>query len=300
MIRLALLILLLLGLLALASAQEKAPPTEQAYEPQRLDSIYASPQQAQPPFAHHLPELSMEYTPKRLFPTYQAPAHPIFMRGAKYIIPAMLIGGGILSSRPLRLSPANKHWRENIRARTYRWLYVDDVAQYVPLLTTCALQLFYGHGRSTGAEFIEAGVAGGMVLALMVNISKLTVRSLRPDGTTYNSFPSGHTSMAFFGAEMQRYEYGQELPLLASQGYLFAIITGALRIYHNRHWVADVMAGAGVGIASVWIGHALQPYIRAGISRLFPRYARRHRRSRMRVRLDAPSYGMGLGLSVGL
>ncbi len=289
------LLLLLLGLLALAHAQEGGPTTG-GDKPQHLDSIYSSRQEARPPFAHHQPAF-LEYAPQRLFRTYQAPAHPIFMRGAKYIIPGVLIGGGILSSRPLRLSPANRNWRKNIRARTYRWLYVDDVAQYVPLLTTCALQLFYGHGRSGGAEFIEAGVAGGIVLALMVNVTKMTVRSQRPDGSTYNSFPSGHTSTAFFGAEMQRYEYGGALPLLASQGYLFAIVTGALRIYHNRHWVADVMAGAGVGIASVWIGHALQPYIRAGIERLFPRYARRHRR--MRVRLDAPSYGLGLGMAVG-
>ena len=73
----------------------------------------------------------------------------------------------------------------------------------------------------------------------------------RPDGSRFNSFPSGHTFTAFTGAEILRREYGEEYPWLAVAGYAVATTVALMRIYNNRHWLGDVCAGAGLGILSV-------------------------------------------------
>jgi membrane-associated phospholipid phosphatase len=57
--------------------------------------------------------------------------------------------------------------------------------------------------------------------------------------------------VAFTGAELLRREYGEEYPWVAVAGYAVAIAVGAMRICNNRHWLGDVLAGAGLGIMSV-------------------------------------------------
>ena len=67
----------------------------------------------------------------------------------------------------------------------------------------------------------------------------------------YISFPSGHTAEVFLAAEFLRKEDGQEHPWIAVGGYAVATTVGALRILKNRHWVSDVLMGAGTGMLSV-------------------------------------------------
>jgi membrane-associated phospholipid phosphatase len=67
----------------------------------------------------------------------------------------------------------------------------------------------------------------------------------------YRSFPSGHTIAAFAAAaavtsETRRWWPGSDKvigPLL----YGGAALTGASRMYHNRHWASDVVMGAAIG-----------------------------------------------------
>ena len=51
--------------------------------------------------------------------------------------------------------------------------------------------------------------------------------------------------MAFTGAEVVRREYGEEYPWIA-----VAILVAGMRVYNDRHWVGDIMAGAGLGVLS--------------------------------------------------
>ena len=61
-------------------------------------------------------------------------------------------------------------------------------------------------------------------------------------------------------------------------GYLIATGTGALRMYNNRHWFSDVIAGAGIGILSTKAAYWLAPKINKLFSNksdnvvLFPYY----------------------------
>jgi membrane-associated phospholipid phosphatase len=73
---------------------------------------------------------------------------------------------------------------------------------------------------------------------------KHAVDETRPNGGRY-SFPSGHASFAFTGAEFIRKEYGWEWGLPA---YAAASFVAWSRVEANKHYTRDVLAGAAVGI----------------------------------------------------
>ena len=72
----------------------------------------------------------------------------------------------------------------------------------------------------------------------------------------FTSFPSGHTTSAFaaaaaFSSEIERIHPGRSWwvsPLL----YGGATLVGASRMYNNKHWASDVVAGAAIGTFAGW------------------------------------------------
>ena len=61
--------------------------------------------------------------------------------------------------------------------------------------------------------------------------------------------------MAFTSATLLSLEYGERYPWLPPVSYGLASITGLGRILNNRHWIGDVVTGAGLGILSGHIGY---------------------------------------------
>ena len=80
---------------------------------------------------------------------------------------------------------------------------------------------------------------------------------MRPNGSRRNSFPSGHTTVAFMGTELLWQEYKNTSPWIGIGGYVLAASTGALRVYNNKHWVGDVAFGAGLGILCTKLAYKL-------------------------------------------
>lgn len=141
---------------------------------------------------------------------------------------------------------------------------LDNTLQYAPLAGVVVLGLFAESDEDWVDRVLLLGT--GMVAeASMVNSIKYAAHELRPDGSAYNSFPSGHTATAFLGAELVRLEYGWGYGAAA---YAVAAGVGALRVYHSRHWVCDVLAGAGIGILSARIAWWLLPAERRCLDRL--------------------------------
>jgi membrane-associated phospholipid phosphatase len=87
----------------------------------------------------------------------------------------------------------------------------------------------------------------------------------RPDGSGFNSFPSGHTATAFAGAEFLWQEYKDVSIWCGISGYLVATETGLFRIYNDKHWLTDVVAGAGIGLLSTKIAYWINPFIQRKI-----------------------------------
>ncbi|MBC7868474.1 MAG: phosphatase PAP2 family protein, partial [Gloeobacteraceae cyanobacterium ES-bin-316] len=100
-----------------------------------------------------------------------------------------------------------------------------------------------------------------MLTTTIFSVKKIS-QQLRPDGSNYFSFPSGHTAEAFASAEFLYQEYKNVSPWYGVAGYAMAATTGYLRMYNNKHWLGDVMAGAGIGILSTKVAYWIYPTIK--------------------------------------
>ena len=57
------------------------------------------------------------------------------------------------------------------------------------------------------------------------------------------------------GAEIIRKELSDHNKALGLTGYAMAATTAVLRLYKNKHWLSDVVAGAVIGIAAVQLSY---------------------------------------------
>ena len=135
---------------------------------------------------------------------------------------------------------------------------VDNYTQYLPPLLAVGLKLGGVEGRSNWPRFLVSSAISYGAMAILVNSIKYTAKEMRPDGSSANSWPSGHTATAFVGATILHKEYGlTESPWYSVAGYATATATGIMRVLNNRHWVSDVLSGAGIGIISGELGYAI-------------------------------------------
>ena len=88
------------------------------------------------------------------------------------------------------------------------------------------------------------GVTEGISLAL-----KAVIHEQRPDGSGNDSFPSGHSALAFASATTLYRRYGWQVGFPA---YAVATITAGARVAANKHHWYDAVAGAAIGSASGW------------------------------------------------
>ena len=81
----------------------------------------------------------------------------------------------------------------------------------------------------------------------MVQATKYATRRERPDGSSKNSFPSGHSSDTFaFATALERHLGWRG----AVPAYIAASYVAISRLPANRHWLSDVLMGASVGIVA--------------------------------------------------
>lgn len=97
-------------------------------------------------------------------------------------------------------------------------------------------------------------ISVGIVLVL-----KNTLKIERPDHSEFNSFPSGHSAVAFTASQVLYNEFNQTNKFIAYSGFLFSVSTGSLRVINNRHWIPDVLMGAGIGILVTNLVYHFEP-----------------------------------------
>ena len=186
---------------------------------------------------------------------------PYRFKPLQLIVPGTLIGVGIIGLESDWLIFQNREIRDELQENIDHRLTIDDFTQYAPMAATyglnlCGIKGKHGYGDLTIILGTAYALMGTTVYA-MKNITKVE----RPDGSARNSFPSGHTATAFMGAELLRREYWDVSPWIGVAGYAVAAGTGFFRMYNNRHWLTDVIAGAGIGILSVQAAYWLYPII---------------------------------------
>lgn len=79
----------------------------------------------------------------------------------------------------------------------------------------------------------------------LTQVLKYTVRRERPDGSSKNSFPSGHAADTFaFATALERHlNWRYSVP-----AYIFSSYVAISRLPANRHWLSDAVFGSAVGI----------------------------------------------------
>lgn len=72
------------------------------------------------------------------------------------------------------------------------------------------------------------------------------------DRSEFQSFPSGHATTAFAFAAAVNAEWARLAPRrprwMAPTLWGVATLTAASRVYHNRHWMSDVIVGSAIGV----------------------------------------------------
>ena len=168
---------------------------------------------------------------------------------------------------------------------------IDDYTQFFGPVMTVGLKLAGYEGRSDWPRLLASAGMSYLIMAGLVNGIKYTAKEMRPDGSSANSWPSGHTATAFVGATLLHKEYGlTRSPWWSVAGYGVATATGVMRVLNNRHWISDVMSGAGIGIMSGELGYALCDLMFKGKGLL---------RNDLIIENEKPSFfsiSMGLGL----
>ncbi len=192
---------------------------------------------------------------------------PLF-KGDHYKITSLLIpagaiayGFGSLQNDDLkRLNETTKS--ELTEDHPQPFTRLDDYLQYSPGIAVYGLNAIGVRGKHSFVDrTIVYALFTGISSAVVTPLKKITAEQ-RPDGSDYRSFPSGHTTTAFASAEFMRQEYKDVSPWYGIAGYAAATATGVLRLYNNKHWVGDVVAGAGIGILSTQAAYRLLPVIK--------------------------------------
>jgi hypothetical protein len=177
------------------------------------------------------------------------------------IIPTVLIGYGVIGIESDGIKNLNAEIKEEVNENIDKKFTIDDISQFVPAVSVYALNAVGIKGKNNFKD-------RSLILAtsyLLVAGTTLPLKSItkvqRPDGSSYNSFPSGHTATAFAGAEFLWQEYKDVSIWYGISGYIIATGTGFFRIYNDRHWLTDVVAGAGIGILSTKVAYWINPWI---------------------------------------
>lgn len=180
-------------------------------------------------------------------------------RATQLIAPGVLIGTGVAihafahESIDYAVRDVAREWRRNSVSNASGDLVLRYMAAF-PLVVDLGLGLTgLPQKHALQDRVIEAALASAMVGGTTLLMKKV-VDSPRPDGSNDHSFPSGHSGLAFMGAELVRMEYGWAW---GAGAYAMAATVAFLRCYNDRHWLSDVLLGAGIGILGAHVGEWL-------------------------------------------
>ncbi len=174
------------------------------------------------------------------------------------IVPGTLIALGIYGTIDGRLD-------EKIRNQVVKWngnTMIDDVTVFIPGISIYLLDWCGVHSKHNLLDKTVIAATSAIITVGTTQLLKSTIQVKRPDGSGDDSFPSMHTAVAFAGAELLWQEYGDRSVWYGIAGYSVATATGFLRIYNDKHWFSDVLAGAGIGILGTKAAYWLYPSIR--------------------------------------
>lgn len=133
----------------------------------------------------------------------------------------------------------------------------DTYLRHLPAFANIGIANLGASSKYNFNERLLTTATSYIITSGIVKVLKICINNERPDHSDYDSFPSGHTAIAFMGAELMRQTYDNVAYGIAAYGFATGI--AFCRLYNNKHWINDVIAGAGCGILSAKIAFWLLP-----------------------------------------
>lgn len=154
--------------------------------------------------------------------------HEKFLSIKSTAVPSLFVGYGFISLSSGLLDDVDQGIKENIASYKVPFrTRADDWLQYGPVVMVYALDVA---GVKSKHSFIDRSIVYTMAIIFskqLVSKIKRATHELRPDESTYNSFPSGHTTNAFTGAEFMHQEYG-------SRSHWYSIVAYSMAAGHRE------------------------------------------------------------------
>lgn len=173
------------------------------------------------------------------------------------ILPLSMITVGIIANN----SQFEKDLRYDIRAKVGNdfQFRIDDYFQLVPIAEMYIADALGVKAKNHWFDQSKYLFISNVISASITQgLKRITLKN-RPDNSTNDSFPSGHTSFSFTNASVLMHEFRDSAPVLAYSGYLFSTTTATFRMINDRHWISDVLVGAGIGILATELVYYLEP-----------------------------------------
>jgi membrane-associated phospholipid phosphatase len=187
--------------------------------------------------------------------TPQTPAAEAKPKTGQYlkraVVPSViLIAAGIATQRDHGFYSSYDASRDARKAFPNFSNNIDDYLFFVPIAGLYGFNLFSSQNKHDIRRQTGLLLTSGALTTLVIYPTKILTAQERPNGKP-RAFPSGHTAYAFTIATLMDKEFRGKSKWISIGSYTIATATGISRILNNEHWMADVLAGAGIGILSV-------------------------------------------------
>lgn len=173
------------------------------------------------------------------------------------IIPVTLIGAGLLVNKTSFERSVNRDIRDYVGNDYY--FGIDNYTQHIPYIEMYIADIAGVKAKNHWFDQTKYLFISNLISSGTTHFLKIWTKKPRPAGAD-DSFPSGHTTFAFTNATVLYNEFSQSSDALAYSGYAFATTTGMFRMINNKHWLSDVLVGAGIGIIATELVYYIEPF----------------------------------------
>ncbi len=192
------------------------------------------------------------------------PSKPPFLKSRGFqkaiAVPLLFTAAGLYS-----LTDNDIVNRYDVQEERNEWIpsyhnHADDYLQYAPIVAVYGLNAFGVKGKNNFGNRTALLIKSELLVGVLTYSLKRITAVPRPDTGQPTSFPSGHTAQAFAAATFMSKEYGHKSIWYSIGAYTVATGVGTMRVMNNRHWVSDVLVGAGIGILSTNLVYLTHQY----------------------------------------
>ena len=186
--------------------------------------------------------------------------HELRFTNSQLYTPAALLLSGLLSNGHSQESVKHEVAEERNEYIPRFKTKLDDYLQFSPIAVAYGLDALGFHSKTDIMNRSVILVKGELLAIGSATVLKRVTHELRPDGSAYTSFPSGHTTQAFAAATFLSEEYKDRYRWMPYVSYTAASSVGLLRMANNRHYISDVLVGAGIGFLSMKVAYWTHQY----------------------------------------